>query len=153
MIESWFNRQSIENFNLNKRRGLPIFTYHAIIVCLDDLWSTTPEMSLILEYFCDLKVAIELFMDCNVVSRIKYHSRTWNIFLTFIWARWSALYSHATRSRWHFFSFRWYRRPGESIQPVDPTGNDRIRHRFAPESGEFYIKTDRNRSEFHRIPN
>jgi hypothetical protein len=43
--------------------------------------------------------------------------------------------------------------PEESIQPVDPTGNDRTRHRIAPESGEFYIKTDPNRSEFHRIPN
>jgi hypothetical protein len=35
--------------------------------------------------------------------------------------------------------------PGDSIQPVDPTGNDRIRR--------IPYKTDRTRLEFHRIPN
>jgi len=43
--------------------------------------------------------------------------------------------------------------PGDSIRPVDPTGNDRIRCRIAPESVGSTIKTDRNPTEFHRIPN
>ncbi len=46
-----------------------------------------------------------------------------------------------------------YNFPGDSIQPVDPTENDRIRYRIPPESGEFHIKTYRTRPEFHRIPN
>ena len=43
--------------------------------------------------------------------------------------------------------------PGRSIRPVEPTGNGRIRHRIAPEFIGFPIKSGRNPTEFHRIPN
>ena len=42
--------------------------------------------------------------------------------------------------------------PGDSIRPVDPIENYRIRYRIAPESAEFPIKTDRNPSGFRQIP-
>ena len=42
--------------------------------------------------------------------------------------------------------------PGDLIQPVDPTGKDRIRYRIAPESDVFLDKTGRIRPGFDRIP-
>ena len=77
----------------------------------------------------------------NCCVKCGYHL-TWRFFFIFYsicWRYW--------RNMWKC-TF-----PGDSIRPVDPTGQDRIRHRIASESDHFGTKTDRIRHGYRRIPN